>query len=165
MTRKPGRVLHGQLSDKARQTLHKPSRVLALNLRRTKLSKKVLPDPAKSWSATRIKDELTDLVSFNICGPTKGGDTFEASIPAEQREELKRVRRTLGSYDAALPGQVDDALKFLEKLFAGANVTPLIATKPLRWAPISVARSYGGTGTGSHPAPRAAGRLRNLPTA
>ena len=93
-----------------------------------KLSKKVMPDAAKGWSATRVKDEQTDLVSFVISGPTKGGDTFRVSIPAEQREEQKRVRKTLRSYDAALPGQVDDDLAFLEALFDGANVSPRIAT-------------------------------------
>jgi len=67
-------------------------------------------------------------VSFVICGPTKGGDTFQVSIPAEQREERKRVRKTLRAYEAALPGQVDDDLAFLEALFDGANVSPRIAT-------------------------------------
>ncbi len=87
-----------------------------------------MPDIADGWSATRVKDEQTDLVSFDVSGPTKGGDTFRVSIPAAQREEQKRVRKTLRSYDAALPGQVDDDLAFLEKLFDGANVSPLIAT-------------------------------------
>ena len=95
---------------------------------RKKLSKKVVPDAADGWSATRVKDEQTDLVSFIICGPTRGGDTFTVSIPAEQREEQKRVRKTLRSYEAALPSQVDDALEFIEKLFDGANVSPRIAT-------------------------------------
>ncbi len=87
-----------------------------------------MPDIADGWSATRVKDEQTDLVSFDVSGPTKGGDTFRVSISAAQREEQKRVRKTLRSYDAALPGQVDDDLAFLEKLFDGANVSPLIAT-------------------------------------
>jgi len=87
-----------------------------------------VPDIADGWSATRVKDEQTDLVSFDVSGPTKGGDTFRVSISAAQREEQKRVRKTLRSYDAALPGQVDDDLAFLEKLFDGANVSPLIAT-------------------------------------
>jgi hypothetical protein len=87
-----------------------------------------VPDAAKGWSATSVKDELTDLVSFLIRGPTRGAGTFQASIPAAQRDELKRVRKTLRSYDAALPGQVDDALEFIEKLFDGANASPLIAT-------------------------------------
>ena len=123
-------VGYGQLSEKARRTLHEKSRPQSINLAATKLHapKKVVPDPAKGWSATGVKDEQTDLVSFDICGPTRGGDTFQVSIPAEQREELKRVRKTLRSYDAALPGQVDDDLEFLEKLFDGANVSPLIAT-------------------------------------
>jgi hypothetical protein len=96
-----------------------------MNLRAKKLSKKLA---AEGWSVTRVKDEITNLVSFLICGPTRGGDTFQVSIPAERREELKRVRKTLRSYDAALPGDVDDDLGFLEKLFDGANVAPLIAT-------------------------------------
>jgi hypothetical protein len=136
MIRKPpkGPKVTGQLSEKARGTLHKRSRTLAITLRafklrrQKKLSKKVVPDPAKDWSATRVKDQLTGLVSFVICGPTKGGDTFEASIPAEQRDELNRVRKTLRRYEAALPSQVDDALEFIEKLFDGANVSPRIAT-------------------------------------
>jgi hypothetical protein len=123
-------VLHGKL--KARRTLHKPALTLNLGAAklhgRKKLSKKVVPDPAKDWSATRVKDELTDHVSFVIYGPTRSGDTFQVSIPAEQREELNRVRKTLRSYEAALPSQVDDALEFIEKLFDGANVSPLIAT-------------------------------------
>ena len=53
---------------------------------------------------------------------------FKVSIPAEQREEQMRVRKTLRSYDAALPGQVDDDLEFIEALFDGANASPLIAT-------------------------------------
>jgi hypothetical protein len=127
-------VLKGQLSKKARRTLQKPTRSRAINLRafklrrQKKLSKKVAPDPAKDWSAMRVKDELTNLVSFVIAGPTKGGDTFKVSIPAENREELNRVRKTLRSYEAALPSQVDDALEFIEKLFDAANVSPLIAT-------------------------------------
>ena len=110
----------------------KNSRAQSLNLAatmRNKLPKKVVPDPAKGWSATRVKDEQTDLVSFDhLPVLRRGGDTFQVSIPAEQREELKRVRKTLRSYDAALPGQVDDDLEFIEKLFDGANVSPLIAT-------------------------------------
>lgn len=118
----------------ARRTLHKPSRARAIKVRaaklrlRKKLSKKVVPDAAKGWSATRVKDEQSGLVSFVICGTTKGGDTFKVSIPAEQREEQKRVRKTLRSYDAALPGQVDDDLEFIEALFDAANVSPRIAT-------------------------------------
>ena len=118
----------------ARRTLHKPSRALAIKVRaaklrlRKKLSKKVVPDAAKGWSATRVKDEQSGLVSFVICGTTKGGDTFKVSIPAEQREEQKRVRKTLRGYEAALPGEVNDDLEFIEKLFDGANVSPLIAT-------------------------------------
>ncbi len=86
---------------KLRRTLHESSRALSLNLaaaklrKPKKLSKKVVPDAANGWSTTRVKDELTDLVSFVICGPTRGGGTFQASIPAEQRDELKRVRKTL----------------------------------------------------------------------
>ena len=124
-------VVTGQLSKKARRTLRKRSRALSLNLaaaKRKNLPMKVVPDPAKGWSVTRVKDELTDLVSFVTAGRTKGGGTFKVSIPAEQREELKRVRKTLRSYDAALPGQLDDALAFIEALFNGANVTPLIGT-------------------------------------
>ena len=115
----------GQLSEKARRTLGKKA---SLNLRRKKASKKVVPDPAKDWSTTRVKDELTGLVSFDFCGPTTGGGTFEATIPAEQRDELKRVRKALRSYDAALPDNIDDSLKFVEKLFDRANVSPLVAT-------------------------------------
>jgi hypothetical protein len=124
-------VVTGQLLKKARRTLRKRSRALSLNLaasEQKQLPKKVLSDLAKGWSPTRVKDELTDLVSFVICGPTKGGDTFKVSIPAEQREELKRVRKTLRAYEAALPGQVDDDLEFIEALFDGANVSPRIAT-------------------------------------
>src|SRR5271166_4166994 len=135
MIRKPqrGRVVTRPKSEKARRTLHERSRTLSLNLAaklpwRKKLSKKVASDVADGWSATRVKDEQTGLVSFVISGPTKGGDTFSVSIPAEQREEQKRVRKTLRSYDAALPGQVDDDLAFLEALFDGANVSPRIAT-------------------------------------
>jgi hypothetical protein len=136
MSRKPGKgpIATGQLSEKARRILLKRPRADSLNLAaaklrsRKKLSKKVVPDPAKGWSATRVKDEQTNLVSFDIYGPTKGGGTFTVSIPAEQREEQKRVRKTLESYGAALPGQVDDDLEFIEKLFNGANVSPRIAT-------------------------------------
>ena len=127
MSRKPGKgpIVTGQLSEKARRILLKRSRAHSLNLAaaklhgRKKLSKKVAPDPAKGWWATRVKDEQTNLVSFVIYGPTKGGGTFTVSIPAEQREEQKRVRKTLRSYDAALPGQIDDDLAFLEKLSQG----------------------------------------------
>ena len=118
-------------SKKARRTLRKRSRALSLNLaaaEQKQLPKKVVPDLAKGWSTTRVKDEETDLVSLVTAGRTKGGGTFKVSIPAEQCEELKRVRRTLRSYDAALPGHVDDDLAFIEALFAGANVTPLIGT-------------------------------------
>ena len=136
MTRKQQKmsVVTRPKSEKARGTAHKRSRALSLNLaaaklrRRKKLSKKIVPDAADGWSATRVKDEQTDLVSFVICGPTRGGDTFRVSIPAEQREEQKRVRKTLRSYDAALPGQVDDDLAFLDELFDGANLSPRIAT-------------------------------------
>jgi hypothetical protein len=124
-------VVTGQLSKKARRTLRKRSRALSLNLaaaEQKQLPKKVVPDLAKGWSSTSVKDEQTDLVSLVVVGRTKGGETFRVSIPAEQREELKRVRKTLRSYDAALPGQVDDDLAFIEALFAGANVTPLIGT-------------------------------------
>ena len=118
-------------SEKAPGTLHKRSRALSLAAKlrlRNKLSKKAVPDAANGWSATRVKDEQTDLVSFMISGLTNGGDTFRVSVPAEQREEQTRVRKTLRSYDAALPGQVDDDLEFIEKLFDGSNVSPLIAT-------------------------------------
>ena len=133
MSRKPGKgpIVTGQLSEKARRILLKRSRANSLNLAaaklrgRKKLSKKVVPDAAKGWSATRIQDEQTNLVSFDIYGPTKGGGTFTVSIPAEQREEQKRVRKTLRSYDAALPGQFDDDLAFLEKLSPGP---PKLAT-------------------------------------
>src|SRR5271166_5721626 len=124
MIRKPqrGRVVTRPKSEKARRTLHERSRTLSLNLAaklpwRKKLSKKVASDVADGWSATRVKDEQTGLVSFDISGPTKGGDTFSVSIPAAQREERNRVRKTLLGYEAALPSQVD-----------GANVSPLIAT-------------------------------------
>ena len=131
MSRKPGKglIVTRQLSEKARRILHKRPEAPSLNLGgaklhgQKKLSKKVAPDPAKGWWATRIKDEQTNLVSFEIWGPTKGGGTFTVSIPAEQREEQKRVRKTLQSYGAALPGQFDDDLAFLEKLFNGANVS------------------------------------------
>jgi hypothetical protein len=132
MIRKPPKgPIAGRPSEKARGTLHKRSRALSLAAKlrlRKKLSKKVVPDAADGWSATRVKDEQTDLVSFITCGPTRGGDTFKVSIPAEQREEQKRVRKTLRSYDAALPGQVDDDLEFLDALFDGAKISPLIAT-------------------------------------
>jgi hypothetical protein len=90
--------------------------------------RKSCPTRADGWSATRVKDQQSGLVSFVISGPTNDGDTFQVSIPAEQREEQMRVRKTLRSYDAALPGQVDDDLAFIEALFDGANVSPLIAT-------------------------------------
>ena len=121
-------VVTGQLSKKARRTLRKRSRALSVNLataEQKQLAKKVVP---KGWSTMRVKDEQTDLVSFVIVGRTKGRDTFRASIPAEQREEWKRVRMTLRAYEAALPGQVDDDLAFIEALFDGANVSPRIAT-------------------------------------
>jgi uncharacterized protein DUF927 len=124
-------VVTGQLSKKARRTLRKRSRPLSLNLaaaEQKKLPKKVVPDLANGWSVTRVKDEQTGLVSFVICGPTKGGDTFQVSTPAEQCEEWKRVRRTLRAYEAALPGQVDLDLEFIEALFDRANTSPRIAT-------------------------------------
>jgi hypothetical protein len=115
-------VVVGPKSEKALGTALEPSR--SLNLAAATGRKPV----ADGWSMTSIQDELTGLVSFVICGPTRGGGTFQTSVPAEQRDELKRVRKTLRSYDAALPSQVDDALEFIEKLFDGANVSPLIAT-------------------------------------
>jgi hypothetical protein len=129
MSRKPGKgpIVTGQLSEKARRILLKRARANSLNLAAAKLRRRKKL-AAKGWSATRIQDEQTNLVSFDIYGPTKGGGTFTASIPAEQREEQKRVRKTLQSYGAALPGQFDDDLAFLEKLFNGANVSPYIAT-------------------------------------
>ena len=129
MSRKPGKgpIVTGQLSEKARRILLKRSRANSLNLAAAKLRRRKKL-AAKGWSATRIQDEQTNLVSFDIYGPTKGGGTFTVSIPAEQREEQKRVRKTLQSYGAALPGQFDDDLAFLEKLFNGANVSPYIAT-------------------------------------
>jgi len=124
MSRKPGKgpIVTGQLSEKARRILLKRSRANSLNLAAAKLRRRKKL-AAKGWSATRIQDEQTNLVSFDIYGPTKGGGTFTVSIPAEQREEQKRVRKTLQSYGAALPGQFDDDLAFLEKLFNGANVS------------------------------------------
>ena len=112
-------VGYGQLSEKARRTLHEASRPLSINLAATKLHaeapRKSCPTLPRAGRRRGVKDEQTDLVSFDICGPTRGGDTFQVSIPAEQREELKRVRKTLRSYDAALPGQVDDDLEFHRK--------------------------------------------------
>jgi hypothetical protein len=83
---------------------------------------------APGWSVVRVRDQRTNLISFVISGPTRAGVSFTFTAPASQREELGRVRKALLDFEAALPGNKSNDIKFLAKLIDGANATPLIAT-------------------------------------
>jgi hypothetical protein len=70
------------------------------------LKAKTVHSPDRWWSE-KIEDPKTRRTKLVLGFPTVAGKLRTISIPAGEREDLKRIRKELLDYDARLPGSPD----------------------------------------------------------
>jgi hypothetical protein len=85
--------------------------------------KATIPIVPQGWSSEKIEDFKTKLTKLVLMFRTVSGERRALSIPAGEREDLKKVRRKLLDYDATLPGKESDDLLLIQHLI---NTVPLI---------------------------------------
>jgi hypothetical protein len=82
--------------------------------------------PPDKWWSEKIEDSKTKRTKLVLGFPTVAGKLRAMSVPAGEREDLKRIRKELLDYDARLPGSPDRDFALIERLIAEAPVTPLV---------------------------------------
>src|ERR1700722_5229023 len=96
-----------------------------------------IPTVPRGWSSEKTEDSKTKLTKLVLMFRTVSGEPRNLSIPAGERENLKKIRRRLLDYDANLPGKESDDLLLIQHLI---NTVPLI--------PLSEVDKPGFTTTG-----------------
>jgi hypothetical protein len=82
--------------------------------------------PPDKWWSEKVEDSKTKRTKLVLGFPTVAGKRRTLSIPAGEREDLKRIRKELLDYDARLPGSPDRDFALIERLIAKAPATPLV---------------------------------------
>jgi hypothetical protein len=88
-------------------------------------------DPPKEsigWDVLRVRDELTNKVSYHTEFPTSSGvATYVFGVT--ETDDCKKLLKDFRSYEATIPGDTDDQrIEFLKTRIASANREPLIGT-------------------------------------
>jgi putative DNA primase/helicase len=78
------------------------------------------------WWSEKIEDPKTKRTKLVLGFPTVAGEPRTMSIPAGEREDLKRIRKELLDYDARLPGSPDKDFALIKRLIAQAPATPRV---------------------------------------
>src|SRR5271166_4780097 len=84
------------------------------------------PRARDEWKADIVKDATTNRATLIVTFPTVGGEIQELRVPAEDREDLRKIRRQLLGYDAALLGDAGADMDLIQDLFATVDRVPLI---------------------------------------
>src|SRR5271170_877587 len=85
----------------------------------------------RKWYADIVADANTGRATIILHFPTVGGVLRTHRIAAGQREELRKIRKELLGYDAALPGSEAADLNLIKRLIATVPNDPLIeVSKP-----------------------------------
>ena len=84
------------------------------------------PRVRDEWKADIVKDATTNRATLIVTFPTVGGEIQELRVPAEDREDLRKIRRQLLGYDAALLGDAGADMDLIQDLFATVDRVPLI---------------------------------------
>jgi hypothetical protein len=86
----------------------------------------------RRWSAVRVVDEKTKLVTIVVSFPTRNGRIQSCAFPNEHRDNPSKIRKRLLNYDAGLPGDPDEDRNFIETILEAASTRPTLTrtTKP-----------------------------------